>query len=101
MVDLYSYLFFNYFISRRDFRLVIGDPSDPSKAIPHPVVWESSKKILSKTETSTSIVYRTTFLKPISGWLAFFIQLSFEGIENSVIEITTEVTSCLIIQSTL
>lgn len=75
---------------RRDFRLVIGDPSDPSKAIPHPVVWESSKKILSKTETSTSIVYRTTFLKPISGWLAFFIQLSFEGIENSVIEITTE-----------
>ena len=49
---------------RRDFRLVVGAPDDPSKAVPHPVVWLTTNDSLIITETPTSITYRAAFVKP-------------------------------------
>ncbi|CAF0918037.1 unnamed protein product [Brachionus calyciflorus] len=74
---------------RRDFRLVIGDPNDPSKAIPHPVVWLTDSKVLTVKEETNRITYEAAFLIPTTHWLGFFIQFSFPGLENSVLQITT------------
>ena len=30
-------------------------------------------------------------MKPLSGWFGFFLHLSFSGLENSVLEISSEV----------
>jgi len=45
---------------------------------------------LTKNETATTITYRATFPMPVTGWLAFFIQLNFLTVENNILEITTE-----------
>jgi hypothetical protein len=74
---------------RRDFRLVAADPNT-GKPIPHPVIWESSKTVVQTVETSTQIKYQVAFLRPISGWFGFFIQFSFPGLDNTVLEVTTE-----------
>jgi hypothetical protein len=78
------------FLFRRDFRLLIGDPKNPTQPIPHPVVWESITNIIAKNETTDRIVYKAAFLKPISGWLGFYFQFSFAGLESSVLEVSTE-----------
>lgn len=75
---------------RRDFRLLIGDPNDPSKPIPHPVVWFSTEKNILVTENSKSVLYEIAFEKPLNKWLGFFLQFNFKSIENSVNIVTTE-----------
>ena len=76
---------------RRDFRLVIGDPNDPSKAIPHPVIWLSDTKIINTVVTKEQIVYTVAFQKPLNGWQGFFFQLSFEGLDDTVLQLSSEV----------
>lgn len=36
-------------VSRRDFRLVIGDPNHPGKAIANPVVWLKTNVVMEVT----------------------------------------------------
>ena len=50
--------------NRRDFRLVVGAPNDPTKAVPHPVVWLNTNDSLIINETPTKITYRAAFIKP-------------------------------------
>ncbi|XP_077869318.1 autocrine proliferation repressor protein A-like [Saccoglossus kowalevskii] len=70
---------------RRDFRLLVAD-SQTGEPIPHPVIWLSFPvKKLNNGE------YRCEFPKPESGWIAFFIQATFPGPRDTVLEITTEV----------
>ena len=78
---------------RRDFRLVIGDPEHPGKAIPNPVLWKSDKTVISTVQTKTTITYTAAISKPIpnSGWTGFFFQLSFPGLEGTVLQISSEV----------
>jgi PhoPQ-activated pathogenicity-related protein len=78
--------------NRIDFRLVIGDPNKPGGAIPHPVVWKSTKKYITSQETSTSINYQSSFIRPLPNtfWFAFFVQFSFPGPDNSILVVTTE-----------
>ena len=76
---------------RRDFRLVIGDPNNPGKAIPNPVLWKSNSKIISTVQTKTKITYTAAFLKPSSGWVGFYFHFSFPGLEGSALEISSEV----------
>lgn len=54
------------------------------------VIWVKNSKILQKTETPSTITYRASLLKPLFGWIGFFIQLSFPSIENTTIVVTTE-----------
>lgn len=72
--------------SRRDFRLLVGDKNDPSKPYPHPVVWHARDV----TDLGNK-QYQIQFDNPEVGWLAFFIQMTFRGVDDgSVLEITTE-----------
>lgn len=75
---------------RRDFRLVIADPNDSSKEIPHPVIWFSTEKNILINETESEIIYETAFKKPFNGWLGFFLQFNFKGLDYSVNIVTTE-----------
>lgn len=77
---------------RRDFRLRVNTPgtNGSGDGIWHPVIWEKTKSIISKNETSSTIIYRAAFLKPLAGWLGFFFQLSFPSVEHSVNVVTTE-----------
>jgi hypothetical protein len=68
---------------------VIADPNKPGGGVLHPVIWLNTNKIRT-TQTTTSITYEAAFVRPATGWFAFFIQLSFEGLENSVNQVTTE-----------
>ena len=56
------------------------------------VIWESttSSTVLTKTQDGSKITYKAAFIRPLSGWFGFFIQMSFAGLESSVIQITTE-----------
>ena len=76
---------------RRDFRLLIADPNDPSKIIPHPVVWLSDSKIINTVVSKTTITYSVAFPIPLSGWQGFFFQLSFPGLDGTVLQVSTEV----------
>ncbi len=76
---------------RRDFRLVIADPNNPDKAIPNPVLWLSSDKTIQTEISKTSIVYKVAFPRPIYGWFGFFFQLTFPGLENTVLEVSSQV----------
>lgn len=53
------------------------------------VIWEKNSNLQTR-ETATSITYKAAFLKPIGGWLGFFIQFSFASVDSSVILATTE-----------
>lgn len=75
---------------RRDFRLLIADPNDPNKPIPHPVVWFSTNKNIKITDNSNSVLYEIAFEKPLNKWLGFFLQFNFKSLENSVNIVTTE-----------
>ena len=72
---------------------MVGSPDDPSKPIPHPVYWLSDRKIIQTTKTSTSVIYTVTFPNPLpsDGWLAYEIQVSFPGLDNSVLQVSTQV----------
>jgi hypothetical protein len=59
--------------------------------MPHPVFWLSDRKIIQTTTTSTSVIYTVTFPNPESGWLAFEIQVSFPGLDDSVLQISSQV----------
>ncbi|CAL1541759.1 unnamed protein product [Lymnaea stagnalis] len=69
---------------RRDFRLAVKDPNTGEGKI-HPVVW------LSKSATQLSALqYQAEVDVPLIGWAAFFIQVQFPGLKNSILEFTTE-----------
>ena len=92
---------------RRDFRLVIGDPNHPGKAIANPVVWLKTNVITEvkpwlipplnpyvsalsfKAQTPTTTVYSLTIVNPTIGWLGFFIQANFPGPDGTALELTT------------
>lgn len=75
---------------RRDFRLASADPKDPSKPVPHPVVWFSTQKEVLVYEKKDSITYEIAFPKPTDGWFGFFLEFSFRNLDNSVNIVTTE-----------
>lgn len=77
---------------RRDFRLVIGDPNNPGGGILHPVIWLNSESAVTRNETSTYGRYEVAFKRPApaAGWVGFFLQFSFAGVEYSTNVITTE-----------
>nr|KAG5691328.1 hypothetical protein BaRGS_014027 [Batillaria attramentaria] len=71
---------------RRDFRLLVASPDDPTKPWPQPVVWHSRE-----TEYLGNNTFQATFDNPTQGWLGFFIQVTFEGVDDgAVLEFTTE-----------
>ena len=71
--------------------MAIGDPNDPSKIVPHPVIWLADSKIINTVQTKTTITYTVAFQKPLSGWQGFFFQLSFPGLDSTILEISSEV----------
>jgi hypothetical protein len=81
----------NDYLFRRDFRLARADPNDNSKFIVNPVIWLTDSKIIKTQVTKTAIIYTVEFQKPLSGWFGFFINLAFSGLDNSVLEISSEV----------
>ncbi|XP_041363192.1 autocrine proliferation repressor protein A-like [Gigantopelta aegis] len=68
---------------RRDFRLFVGGPD--GKPYPHPVLWYE-RKVQSLGNNS----YMIEFEAPQNGWLAFLIQVAYPGVDDSVLEFTTE-----------
>ena len=48
-----------FFVHRRDFRLVIGDPNHPGKAIPNPVVWLKNDVVMEVNDmlSNTRLIY--------------------------------------------
>jgi hypothetical protein len=78
-----------FFLTRRDFRLFVNNPADPGTAMPHPVIWLNSNKIVARNETDSAGQYVVAFQRPVSGWFAFFLQFSFKGVEYSANTITT------------
>jgi len=75
---------------RRDFRVRILDPNDPGKLIPNPVIWYSNSKIIQAKKTDDSIIYTAAFVNPLSGWLGFYFQLTFPGLEDTILEVSSE-----------
>jgi len=74
---------------RRDFRLVIGDPNHPGKAIANPVFWFNDNVPL-ESQTATTLTYSVTVANPLSGWEGFFIQATFPAPDGTALELTTE-----------
>lgn len=70
---------------RKDFRLFVAASQNSTKDKFNPVFWH--KKEISKLENNT---FTAEFVNPSYGWLAFFIQVSFKGIKDTVLELTTE-----------
>ncbi len=78
-------------MNRRDFRLFVGP--DPSKPQFNPSIWVSIKEIVKiVSQTTDQIVYEAAMEKPSSGWVAFYFQLAFPGLESSVVELTSEIS---------
>ncbi|KAK3579247.1 hypothetical protein CHS0354_033324 [Potamilus streckersoni] len=70
---------------RRDFRLLRGTPGNPRKPQIHPVIW------LTRDVTALGNgTFQVEFENPKEGWLAFFIQVAFPGLMDSVLEFTTQ-----------
>ncbi|UJR29760.1 hypothetical protein I4U23_017308 [Adineta vaga] len=61
---------------RRDFRLLIGNPNDPKKAMANPVFWFSTN-LVTEEETKSTIICSLTIENPTSGWEGFLIQANF------------------------
>ncbi|XP_025076722.1 autocrine proliferation repressor protein A-like [Pomacea canaliculata] len=70
---------------RRDFRLLVASEDDPTKPTPHPVVWHYTP-----VKALGNNTYLAEFDNPEEGWLAFFIQMTFKGVADAVLEFTTE-----------
>ncbi|XP_041349105.1 autocrine proliferation repressor protein A-like [Gigantopelta aegis] len=60
--------------SRRDFRLAIADPNNPSGSILQPVIWKVDA-VKKKSDTEYT-VYQSN---PVVGWKAYFIEMTFKG----------------------
>ena len=93
MLFFFFYLLLFCCLYRRDFRLFAANPDDPSKPIPQPVFWLSDRKIIETTKTSSSVIYTVSFPIPpeTEGWLGFAIQVSFPGLDDSVLQVSTQV----------
>ena len=85
-----SYSNLKKYICRRDFRLVVGDPNDGHKPIPHPVVWKTTTSNIIVNETSDFIYYEASFKYPLSGWFAYYFQFTFPGLSSNSLQVTTE-----------
>ncbi|WAQ96729.1 APRA-like protein [Mya arenaria] len=70
---------------RKDFRLLRGTPNDPRKPQVHPVIWR--KQYVTPT---SDLSWEVEFKNPDVGWTAFFIQVTFPGLDDSVLEFTTQ-----------
>ncbi|KAK3090862.1 hypothetical protein FSP39_015299 [Pinctada imbricata] len=70
---------------RRDFRLLIANPDGSGSPFPHPVFWLSDAALNVGNNT-----YIAEYQNPNGGWLAFFIQVAYPGVGESVLEFTTE-----------
>ncbi|BFZ03768.1 hypothetical protein BsWGS_06807 [Bradybaena similaris] len=70
---------------RRDFRLSVFDPVH-GKLRANPVFWHS----LNATRVS-DLEYEADLHRPAEGWLGFFIEFTFPGVQNSTLTFTTEV----------
>ncbi|XP_071129138.1 autocrine proliferation repressor protein A-like [Mytilus edulis] len=71
---------------RRDFRLFVGEPDNPTHKYPHPVLWFSDK-----IKDFGNNTFVAEYDNPLDGrWLGFFIQVTFDGVDGSVEEYTTE-----------
>ncbi|KAL4239703.1 hypothetical protein ACF0H5_000507 [Mactra antiquata] len=70
---------------RKDFRLIRGTPGDPSKPQVHPVIWKTQY-----VTPTGALSWEVEFKNPEVGWTAFFIQVTFPGLEDSVLEFTTQ-----------
>lgn len=70
---------------RKDFRLFVARSQNSTDSRFNPVFWY--KKEVSKLGNNT---FKAEFENPPYGWLAFFIQVSFKGIKDAVLELTTE-----------
>lgn len=46
--------------------------------------------MLNVNATRSKAIYEAVFEYPITGWLGFFIQFSFPGLENSMLQVSTE-----------
>ncbi|XP_041364664.1 autocrine proliferation repressor protein A-like [Gigantopelta aegis] len=68
---------------RRDFRLLIRGPD--GKPFPHPVIW-NHREVQPLGNNSYTVEFET----PDIGWLAFFIEVSYVGVDDSVLVFTTE-----------
>ncbi|CAF0973466.1 unnamed protein product [Adineta ricciae] len=88
-INVYGYHARTLNDKRRDFRLVIGDPNHPGKAMANPVIWLKNNVVI-ETQTSTTVVYSLTIANPMNGWEAFFIQADFPGPDGTALELTTE-----------
>lgn len=74
---------------RRDFRLTIANPENPTKAMPNPVIWFDIPVVV-ESQTATTIVYSLTIATPMNGWEGFFIQVDFPGPDSTLLQLTTE-----------
>ncbi|CAF3581131.1 unnamed protein product [Rotaria sp. Silwood1] len=74
---------------RRDFRLLIANPDDPTKSMVNPVFWFTTDLVI-EAETNTTIVYSLTIANPMDGWEGFLIQVNFPGPDGTALELTTE-----------
>ena len=54
------------------------------------VIWFSTTNGLTVTETDQTITYQIAFKNPPYGWLGFFIAFSFPGLQDTVLQVTTE-----------
>ncbi|XP_061192028.1 autocrine proliferation repressor protein A-like [Saccostrea echinata] len=70
---------------RRDFRLLVASPDDPRKPYPHPVIWFNDRP-----QDLGNNTFVAEYDNPPEGWLAFFIQVSFDGVSDARLEFTTE-----------
>lgn len=70
---------------RRDFRQHILDRTTGTATV-NPVFWFYDNA----TQTS-ALDYQADMTNPATGWLAFFIEFTFDGAKNSTLEITTEI----------
>lgn len=70
---------------RKDFRLLRGTPGNPSKPQVHPVLWKQEY-----VTPLSALSWEVEFKNPAIGWTAFFIQVTFPGLDNSVLEFTTQ-----------
>lgn len=70
---------------RKDFRLLRGTPGNPTKPQVHPVLWKQEY-----VTPLSALSWAVEFKNPAVGWTAFFIQVTFPGLDNSVLEFTTQ-----------
>lgn len=74
---------------RIDFRLIYLNPKTQQPDF-HPVLWKSTTKVLKSGGSKSKMTYEAAFEYPLNRWLGFFIQFTFQGLENSLLQVSTE-----------